>query len=128
MSVESRKHTLLIVEDESSLRMALHDKFLREGYAVSEARDGEEGLTAALREHPDMILLDIIMPKMDGMTVLKKLREDAWGKNARVVILTNLGDSKKIETSLAQGVCEYLVKTDCKIEDIALKVNEYLRP
>ena len=120
------KKTILVVEDEISLLNALCDKLTRENFAVLEAKNGEEGLEVALREHPDLILLDIIMPVMDGITMLKKLREDAWGKNAKVIILTNLSDNEKVAEAMRQETFEYLVKSDWKIEDVVAKVRERL--
>lgn len=97
------------------------------GYDVHTAMDGEDGLKKALADHPDLILLDIRMPKMDGMTMLKLLRQDAWGKDAKVIILTNLDP---IDTVL-QGVVRdrpayYLVKAGTKSEDLLGKVEEVL--
>ena len=117
---------ILIIEDERSLREALRDKLTREGFSTLEAKNGEEGLDVALREHPELILLDIVMPVMDGMTMLKKLREDAWGKNVKIIILTNLSDIEKIADSVKNEVYDYLVKTDWKLEDVVTKVRERL--
>ena len=125
MHMENKK-TILVVEDEISLLNALRDKLTRENFAVLEAKNGEEGLEVALREQPDLILLDIVMPKMDGMTMLRKLREDLWGKSAKVIILTNLSDNEKIAGALEQKSQEYLVKSDWKIEDVVAKVRERL--
>ena len=120
------KKKILIVEDEISLLNALRDKLTHENFAVLEAKNGEEGLAVALREHPDLILLDIVMPKMDGMTMLRKLREDLWGKSAKVIILTNLSDKEKMAEALEQKLHKYLVKSDWKIEDVVAKVREQL--
>lgn len=118
---------ILIVEDESSLRNALRDKFIHEGFATLEAKNGEEGLKAALGGQPDLILLDIILPKMDGIAMLKKLRQDAWGKDAKVIMLTNLSDNEKVAEAIAQGTHDYLVKSAWKIEDVVVKVREMLK-
>ncbi len=120
------KKTILIVEDERPLREALHDKLTRAGFSTLEAENGEEGLEVSLREHPDLILLDIVMPKMDGMTMLKKLREDKWGKDAKVIILTNLSDLENISEAVIQGSYEYILKSDWRIEDVIAKVRELL--
>lgn len=117
---------ILIVEDEVSLLNALRDKLTREGFVTLEAKNGEEGLEIALRDHPDLILLDIVMPRMDGMTMLKKLREDDWGKTVKVIMLTNLSDMENVSEAVAQGSHEYLVKSDWKIEDVVEKVREKL--
>ncbi len=117
---------ILIVEDEMSLLTLLTDKFEREGFSTFQALDGEEGFTLALKEHPDLILLDLILPKMNGVTMLEKLREDQWGKDARVIVLSNLSDSEKIAECMKHGIAEYLVKSDWKMNDIIRKVKERL--
>ena len=121
--------TILIVEDDSSLRNVLHDKFILEGFDVLDAKDGEEGLALALSLHPDLILLDIVMPKMDGMTMMKKLREtDEWGKNVPVILLTNLSaDDEKINQAIAVNEpAYYLVKSDYTISYLVEKIKERL--
>ena len=117
---------ILIVEDEPSLRAALRDKLSREGFNCLEAKDGQEGLGIALREHPDLILLDIIMPVMDGMTMLYELRKNPWGNSVPVILLTNLSEAERVSESLRQGVYDYLVKSDWTLEDIVKKVKEKL--
>ncbi|MBI3485523.1 response regulator [Candidatus Daviesbacteria bacterium] len=114
---------ILVVEDEQILRQALIGKLTHEGFSVQMASDGEEGLRSALSEHPDLILLDIVMPTMDGVTMLKKLREDDWGQKANVIILTNLSDAEKMEESLKAGVHDYLIKADWKLEDLVEKIK-----
>ena len=129
MNEQSKKYTLLIVEDEVSLRKALVDKFTHDGFMVHESVNGVVGLATALHEHPDIILLDIVMPRMDGMTMLKKLREtNEWGKHVPVIILTNLTSD---DEARARDITElepayYLVKTDWKLEDLVAKVRERL--
>lgn len=118
---------ILIVEDEPSLVTILKNKFTREHFTVIEARDGKEGLAVAFNEHPDLILLDIIMPVMDGISMLNELRKDTWGKTAKVILLTNLSDSQKIDESLAQGVSDYLIKADWQLDDLVTKVKEKLK-
>lgn len=120
---------ILIVEDEASLRGALRDKLSLEGFTALEAKNGEEGLAVALRERPDLILLDIVMPKMDGMTMLKKLRaENEWGKSAPVIILTNLtSDNEQRNRDITETEPSYyFVKTDWTLEDILTKIRELL--
>lgn len=117
---------ILIAEDEEPLRRVLRDILSFEGYEVMEAVNGEEGLEMVLREHPDLVLLDIVMPKMDGLTMLKKLRTDEWGKTAPVMILTNLSDNDDvIKTAKEEGI-EYFVKTDIKINEVIEKIKEKL--
>lgn len=121
-----KKKKILIIEDEQTLLEVLTKKFLDEKYDVITALNGKEGLKTALKMHPDLILLDIIMPVMDGMTMLRKLREDKWGKEAEVVILTNLSDVAKVQESLSRGVFDYLVKSDWRLDDVAKIVKSKL--
>lgn len=118
---------VLVVEDEKSIRNALRDRLIREGFAVLEAQDGQEGLDISLREHPDIILLDLLMPVMDGLTMLKELRKNNWGKDVKVIILTNLSDSEKVDEAIARGTHDYLVKTDWKLEDVIKKISDRLK-
>lgn len=122
----NEQQTILIVEDELSLSNAIREKLTHEGFVVLVAKNGEEGLEIALREHPDLILLDIIMPVMDGITMLKRVRVDAWGKDAKIIILTNLSEPEKVADALAHGTYDYLVKSDLKIKDLVTKVKETL--
>lgn len=127
MDKQTSKKTILIVEDETALRNALRDKLAREDFVVLEAKNGEEGLVIALREHPDLILLDIIMPVMDGMAMLKKLRiENEWGKTVPVIILTNLtsDNEQRMRDVTETEPTYYLVKTDWKIEDVVEKIKD----
>lgn len=125
----SAKKKLLIVEDEPSARKVMAEKFTREGFEVEMAVNGEDGLASAIKHHPDLVLLDIIMPKMDGITMLQKLREDdEWGKQVPVIILTNItfDDEKKMERLAKLGPEFYLVKADWKLCDVTKKVEELL--
>jgi DNA-binding response OmpR family regulator len=118
---------VLIVEDEKALRTALTARFEREGFEVLEAPDGKEGLAIALREHPHMILLDIIMPVMDGLTMLDLLRENAWGRTAPVIALTNLSEWGDVNHAVDKNVHDYLVKSDWSLDDIVKKVRSKLQ-
>lgn len=125
--MENEQKTILIVEDEAALRRALSGKFKRAGFSVLEAGNGEEGLDIAIRKHPDIILLDVMMPVMSGMAMFKQLREDTWGKGARVIMLTNLNDPEYVAGAMEQGSYDYFIKSDWKIEDLVVKVNEILK-
>lgn len=121
------KSTILIVEDEESQRKILSDYLSKKGFETLEAGDGVEGLNLALTKHPDLILLDVRMPKMDGMTMMHKLREDSWGKKASIVILTNYDTN---DTHLFQIILDepafYLVKSNSSLDAIFEKLNEVL--
>lgn len=116
--------TVLIIEDDQSLLKILSHTLTRENITVLEALDGETGLKKAFEEHPDLILLDIVLPKMDGLTVLKNVRNDEWGKNVPVITLTNLGDIKTVSEVLEIGASDYLIKSEWKLEDLVRKVKE----
>jgi len=120
------KSKILVVEDDLPVQKVLSEKLTAEGLDIEVAADGEKGLKMALTDHPDLILLDLIMPNMDGMTMLKKLRQDDWGKSARVIILTNLSDAYKVEEASAKGVFDYLVKSDWKLDDLVKMVKQKL--
>lgn len=117
---------ILIVEDEPQLQKLLISKFLASGFEASGATDGASALAEALKQHPDAILSDILMPHMDGFEMVRRLREDAWGKQALIIFLTNLRDSEKVLEANELGVHDYLVKSDWKLEDIVKKVKEKL--
>lgn len=126
--METSKKIILLVEDEAPQRKALAEKFTREGFQVFEAKDGQEGLKTALAKLPDIILLDIVMPKMDGMTMLQQLRAaNTWGKKVPVVLLTNLSADDEITKAInADEPAFYLVKADWAINDVVKKVKERL--
>ena len=91
-----------------------------------QAGDGEEGLKLALAEQPDLIFLDIIMPKMDGLTMLTKLREDERGKSVRVIVMTVLDDLGKIAEVMEQGGNEYILKNSVSLAKIVEKAKSQL--
>jgi DNA-binding response OmpR family regulator len=126
MNIQAQKPTILIVDDEVSLRNALSDKLIHEGFVVLEAKNGEEGLEIALNNHPDLILLDIVMPVIDGVTMLKNLRENEWGRDVKVIMLTNLDGNEKVADAIAWGTQDYLVKSDWKLEDVVAKIRKRL--
>jgi len=118
------KRTALIVEDEESMLSALSDKFERAGFEVLKAKDGESGLAIAFERRPQVIILDVIMPHMDGVTMLEDLRHDSWGAKVPVIVLSNLNDEEIISKSFKEGVYDYLVKANVKISDVVKKAEE----
>ncbi|MHB9019568.1 MAG: response regulator [Minisyncoccota bacterium] len=125
---ESKKILIIeVVEDDRPLLSVLSERFNAEGFKVITATTGEEGFDLAIKNKPDLILLDIVMPKMDGLSMLKKLREDSWGKKARVILLTNLSADEKITKAVTELEPEYyLIKTDWKMDDIVERVKSSL--
>lgn len=122
------KNIVLIVEDELPMLQVLRDKLQETGYATFQAGNGGEGLELALAHHPDVILLDLLMPKMDGMAMLTKLREDAWGKSVPVIILTNVSPDTDttIKAIIENQPAYYLVKSDVKLDTVTEKIKDIL--
>ena len=117
--MEKLNKTILIVEDEMAMAKALSQKLKNVGFDVLTAYDGEEGLATATKTRPDLLMLDIIMPKLDGMGLLKKIREDErWGKTVPIIMLTNLSDADNVSEAAKYEVYDFLVKTDWRLEDV----------
>jgi DNA-binding response OmpR family regulator len=116
---------ILIVEDEKPLSHALKLKLSHEGYEVVIAGDGEEGIAQTSLKQFDLILIDIIMPKMDGFTMLSKLKES--GNTTTVIVLSNLGQEEDIVKAKELGVKDYMVKSNTPISKIVEVVNAILK-
>jgi two-component system, OmpR family, response regulator ResD len=127
-----KTYKILIVEDEKPLREILRDKFQQEKFDVLEAKDGQEGLEMAMKESPDIILLDIVMPVMDGMTMARKIREAERKRNILVgnqipiIFLTNLGDEGHQTSGQKEGIYNYLIKSNWPIESVVKQVKDKL--
>ena len=128
MDENTKTKTVLIVEDDNALRTVLVEKLTDEGFTVIQAVDGEEGLEVARREHPALILMDILMPKMDGLSMLTKFRsgEDAWGKHVPVLVLTNSTEAQTIYRATNLGASDFLIKSEWSLDAITQKVRERL--
>lgn len=118
--------SILIVEDEDYMRDVLKNWFEREGFKIFQAKDGSQGLKTALSKHPDMIILDILMPVMDGVAMLRELRNDVWGEKANVILLTNIGDGPKLEEAMSLGALACMLKAEWSMNEIAVKIKEIL--
>ena len=116
---------VLICEDDKSFLWILRQSFENEGFSVIFAQDGEEGLTMAIGENPDLILLDILMPKMDGITMARKLKEN--GSKPMIIFLTNFKDAEHISAAVEVfGETDYIVKSDLHVDQIIVRVKEKL--
>ncbi|RJR10326.1 response regulator [Candidatus Parcubacteria bacterium] len=120
------KTKILLVEDEEMLANMYEVKFKNEGFDLQKALDGASGLEKAKAMKPDFILLDIIMPKMDGFSVLKSLKEDPDTKDIPVMLLTNLGQEEDIEKGKELGVVGYLVKANITPSEVVAEVKKHL--
>lgn len=118
--------SILIVEDELPLRQALKMKLEKEGYKVIEGTNGEEGLELAKTQRPSLILLDIMMPKMNGLDVLKGIKSNAILGSVPVIMLTNLPEESARTKVEELGGSEYLVKSNIPIEELVTKIKGYL--
>lgn len=115
---------LLIVEDEPILQEMYEHKFTLEKFEVHTADNGEDGLEKIQKIKPDIVLLDLMMPVMDGKTMLRKLREIPEFKTLPVIVLTNAGESDNIkETKRYDDACEFLIKSNINVSDIVEKVK-----
>jgi DNA-binding response OmpR family regulator len=118
---------ILVVEDESSLQDAMREFLLAEKFAVVVASDGEMALKLAKSEKPDLILLDIILPKKNGFDVLIELKADNVMKKIPIILLTNLESADDVDRAFSLGVSTYLVKANYKLEEIVEKIKEMLK-
>ena len=125
---DTKKHTVLVVEDEMATALAMGSALEQEGCEVLRAADGEEGLRVALEKHPEVLLVDLKLPKMSGMDMIHALREDAWGKTARVVILTNVSDMGSLQAAMMNDTFYYLIKSDSSVADVIRAVATQLAP
>ena len=122
----STKKRVLFVEDEDALQKSMGRALEFEGFDVISAYDGAEGLEMARKENPDIILLDLVLPKMDGFEVLKALKDDPKTKDCPVVILTNLESPPDIEKVFELGATTYLVKANYDLKVLVDKVRGIL--
>lgn len=118
---------ILIIEDDKFLRELIGQKLLKEGYDIAEAVDGEKGIKGAKDEKPDLILLDLILPGMDGFEVLIKIKGDSKTAQIPVIILSNLGQKDDIEKGLKMGAADYLIKAHFSPGEIIDKVKVILK-
>ncbi len=118
---------ILIVEDDPVLLKMYTEKFSYEGFKVLNAKDGEEALEVTLAQKIDIVLLDIMLPRMSGTDYLEKIRQDTKGKNLPVVALTNLAEEEERQKALKLGVKEYLVKAMQTPEQVVATIKKYIK-
>jgi len=124
--VQEQIHVML-VEDDEFLSDIYKKKFEMEGFKITYADNGEKGLAEIKKKKPDIILLDILMPKMDGFTVLENLKkEDSEVKDIPVILLTNLGQKDDVEKGKEKGAVDYLIKAHFKPSEVVDKIKEVL--
>jgi len=118
---------VLYIEDGRALTHVMSNKLEREGFRVSLATDGEEGLRKVSALKPDLVLLDLILPNMNGFEVLRAIKEDSELKKIPVIIFTNLGQESDEQKSKQMGAANYFVKSDMSINEVIDKIREQLK-
>ena len=114
---------ILFIEDESALHKTIGEVLTQQGYEMISALDGEIGLRLAQTKKPDLILLDLILPKIDGFGVLKQLKENKKTKDIPVIVLTNLEGMQDVERAIKMGASTYLVKSNYDLEEVVEKIK-----
>lgn len=117
---------ILIIEDETNIRAMYADVLREAGYEVLEEAEGKQGLENVMSGEWDLLLLDIMLPKLDGIELLKRMQQDPRTKEKPVVVLTNLDDNRIRDTCLGLGVKEFLVKANVIPKDVVLSVKKYV--
>lgn len=118
---------ILIVEDDKFLRELISQKLKSEGYEISEAIDGEEGIKKIKEEKPSLVLLDLILPGIDGFEVLTRMKQDPGVSAVPVIILSNLGQKEDVERGLKIGAADYLIKAHFTPGEIIEKIKNILK-
>jgi len=118
---------ILVIEDDKFLRELISQKLLKEGYDIAEAMDGEKGVDAIKAENPDLILLDLILPGIDGFEVLSRIKSDPSMSGIPVIILSNLGQKDDIEKGLKMGAVDYLIKAHFTPNEIVEKIRSIMK-
>ena len=117
---------ILFIEDEKALQTTFSDILGQEGYEIVSALDGEAGLDLAKTSKPDLILLDLVLPKMHGFEVLKALKENSATQDIPIIVLTNLEGTGDVEKALELGATTYLVKANYTLEEVVSKIKKAL--
>lgn len=117
---------ILLAEDDRFLRRAAEARLRQHGFEVLIAHDGEEALQVARAERPDLVLLDVVMPRLQGFDVLKALKRDAVTARIPVIVLSNLGQDSDVEQAIALGAEAYLVKAHLSLQDLVQKIDATL--
>ncbi|MFO0702934.1 MAG: response regulator [Candidatus Andersenbacteria bacterium] len=123
---KAQQPLILIVEDEVQQRQIVKESLTAAHLRVAEASDGQQGLAVALEQHPSLILLDLLMPHMDGIEMLRRLRKDHWGASVPVIALTNLGEDVHSAAIQKLHVSDYLLKTSWPLADVVERVKKHL--
>jgi DNA-binding response OmpR family regulator len=127
MAVGKKQYSLVLVEDDEFLANIYKTKFEIDGFKVSVAKNGEDGLKMVQKKLPDVVLLDILLPKMDGFAVLEHLKQSESTKHIPVVLLTNLGQKDDVDRGKELGAADYLIKAHFKPSETVEKVRAIIK-
>ncbi|MFA5107430.1 MAG: response regulator [Patescibacteria group bacterium] len=119
--------TVLVVEDEEIISKALQTKLEKNNFSIHVAREGEAGLAMAASAKPDVILVDLLMPRVSGFEFLRRLKENSELKSIPAIVLTNLDDTSYQKKAMDLGAAEYLVKTRTNLDELKNKIHEYAK-
>lgn len=122
-----KKFRILIVEDEEKLLNLLKNKLIRGGFEPIVAQDGEEALKQAKAHNPDLVILDLLLPKVDGFGVLSQLRESKSEKELPIIVLTNYGNSDNVSRVLSLGAEVFLIKANYSLDEVVNKIKTILK-
>ena len=125
--MDKKKKYILVVEDDVFLAKIYKTKLSKEGFELSLAHDGEEALAQIKQKRPDLILLDLMMPKKDGFEVMEELAKDPECKKIPIIILSNLGQESDVERGLALGAKDYFVKANVSLNEIIKKITKHIK-
>src|SRR3972149_3657922 len=120
------KGKILLIEDDATLSGMYQKKFTKDGFEVVTAYDGQDGLKKTSSEKPDLVLLDIMLPKLDGLAVFKKMRSQTETFNTPVILLTNFGQEDTVMECFKLGAVDYLLKADVTPQQVVEKVEKFL--
>lgn len=110
---------ILVVDDEKSFRFLISKTLEKSGYEVILAENGQQAVDKALLIKPELILMDLYMPVKDGLTAIREIRQDAWGKQAKIVVLSNIDYPESVRETRELNICQYIVKSSQSLSDIA---------
>lgn len=119
---------ILLVEDDSLIVKIYSTRLKADGFTIISADNGEDGLTVAEKEFPDLILLDVMMPKVDGFTVLQKLRENPKFRQTPIIVYSNLGQESEMQKAIQMGATEFIVKANISPTELVTKIKSYIKP
>jgi len=124
--LKARSKKILLIEDEELILNLLQRKLEKEGYKVSIARDGKEGLEKMIKNPPDIILLDIVMPRMDGFEVMEEVRKDKNLKMIPIIIISNSGQPVELDRAKKLGARDWLIKTEFDPKEVITKIKQQI--